>query len=142
MATDSDRLLGAGKTVVFIDGSTHTLRFGFRALKILEDDFGSVSGVGAALSNNAVFGTIARVMAAGLAHEHLSFDDLLDRLDPQRLADYTQSSIDALTEALPQVAVDPTQKTPSQQVTTVFPGLTSTTPLPFGLVAATTSSGE
>ena len=140
MASDSDRLLAAGRSITFLDGSTHTLHFGFRALKLIEDDFGSIAAVSRSLDDQAMFGTVARVLTAGLSHEHRSMDELLDLLDVQRLNEYTKATIEALTEALPSVAVDPTRPTLRQR-NGKSPGLTTTTSRPFVSVEVTTPSG-
>jgi hypothetical protein len=144
-STDSDRLLAAGKTITFADGSDHALRFAFRGLKMIEDEFGSITGISEAIQSKEIT-TLVRLIAIGLRQENVTEDGLLDLLDSKRLVEYGAAVMAALEEALPSnptpvEAPDPEDADPTL-VTASSNGSTGTTPPPFALVGATPTSGN
>lgn len=145
--TDSDRILAAGKPLILADGRTVTLRFGLRAIKMIEDSFGSLGAIEEIFATDdngvpkgKVVGPLVEVLAAGLSHEKLTADELLDLLDLGELNAYMAAALAAVGEALP-ASGDTPPKAPDN-LASVSPGASSTTPAPFVSVAATNSSGQ
>lgn len=104
MATtsDADRLLAEGVPLTLTDGREVYLRYGMRALKMLEDKFGSLEVAQNALGGGGkMIGPLMDLLSAGLAHEGISADELLDLVDPYSLEKYTELLIAAFDQAFP-----------------------------------------
>lgn len=140
--TDGSRLLAAGHPVTLIDGRSVTVRFGFRGLLMLEEHFGSLPAVQNAISSDGTgkaLEPIAHLVAAGLCAEGLSYDDLVDLLDPRQLAEYVSAVGAALEEALPAPA--PENGVGKANGRNGSPGKTSTSSGPSASAAQTMTSG-
>jgi hypothetical protein len=150
-ASESDRILAPGVLLKLATGREVTLRFSLRSLKILEDRFGSVASMttelngiiprnGIAPSNGKIIGTVVPVLAAGLAGEGITEDELLDG----PLLEWSElrgAYFDAIAEALDQAFPPPTPSPGKDaEVATASNGVASTTQPPSS-VAAMASSG-
>lgn len=139
--TDGARLLAAGHPITLLDGRSANVRFGFRGLLMLEEHFGSLPAVQNAISSDGTgkaLEPIARLVSAGLAGEGLSYDELVDLLDPRCLAEYVAAVGAALEEALPAPAPDAGKANGRNG----SHGETFTSSGPFVSAAQTISSGE
>lgn len=141
MTTESDRVLAAGVPIELSDGRQVTLRYGNRALKLLEDRFGGLGAVQDIVSSDGtgpVIGPLMDLLAAGLVREGLSADDLLDLTDPSDIESYVDAIARALEQAFPEKKVGKAGANP----TGPFLGQTSTTSPPVDTAAAMVSSGK
>lgn len=145
--TDGSRLLAAGHPITLIDGRSVNVRFGFRGLLMLEEQFGSLGSVQNIIRTDEqgnivgkAFDPLARLVAAGLAHEGLSYDDLLDLLDPRFLTEYMEAVGKAIEEGLPAPAASGADVGKANG-RNGSPGKTSTSSGPSASAAPTTSSG-
>lgn len=99
--SDSDRLLAEGAPITLSDGRVVYLRYGMRAIKTLEDRFGSTEAIDEALKQmtslkGKALTHISDFVAAGLIHqpilnggdEPVSREQLDDLLDTRNLRDY------------------------------------------------------
>jgi hypothetical protein len=143
-ATDSDRILAPGVPVTLIDGRTVTLRYGMRAMKAIEDRWGSVGeamlllhGVLQGTTPKSI-GTVVAFLADGLIHEGLSEDALLDLTEFGAMARYIDSIADALDEALPTPSPG---KAEDGETPAASPGATTTTSSPSPSGGTTNGSG-
>jgi hypothetical protein len=110
MTTDADRLAAAGAPLQ-IAGHEFRVRYTPRTLKLLEDRFGSLTGVGEELNRIAsgegkLYATVFAVLGLALRHESadgqaVDEDWLLDHADTRAVGEYAQAAFDALAEALP-----------------------------------------
>lgn len=144
MPTDADRLLADGIPVTFSDG-VHHLRFTMRSLKMLEDTFGGVEAVGTYLagvvdgSATKRVGPLMDLLAAGLAHEHLTSDEVLDLAESFRFHAYLEACIDGINLAFPAASEDDQAgEAPAGESST---GAASTSSPPSAMAAATATSG-
>ncbi len=106
--TDAQRIAGAGYPITLANGQRANVRFGLRALKLLEERYGSLVGIAECLREMAVDPDHAKMIAptwdlleAGLLHLRLEPEDLDALLDPNRLAEYTEAVARAFREAMP-----------------------------------------
>lgn len=138
MTTDSDRVFADGIPIVLADG-THHLRYGMRGLKVLEDSFDGLDNLTRFLLGNAErrFGPLVDALAAGLVHEGLTTDALLDLAEPQRYKEYLDAVGEALDVAFPPPTGDAGPKEAGPSGST---GPTSTTSAPPSSVVPTMSS--
>lgn len=149
--SSSDRLAARGVVIPLADGSTTRLRYGFRALKELEDRFGSVVGLQTAMQGimeamdeggggAKAFGPILDLIVPGLLHNRgVTEDEWLDLLDPAHLAEYVDALKAAMEQAFPASAAglgNVPGPTPGPG-----PGLSGTTSPPAATDALTASSG-
>ena len=143
MTTAGDRILAAGVPIVLGDGREVRLRFSNRSVKMLEDEFGSLAAMQGALGDTdnpdrKVIGPICTVLTAGLLHEGLSFDDVLDLTEPKLLSTYSQAIATAFAQAFgtddPGAAAEGKAPSPST-------GPSGTTSQPVATDVAMTSSG-
>jgi hypothetical protein len=114
-----------------------------RALKAIEDQFGSLHGMSTAMNaSGRIIDPLIDVLLIALNDPAISKDYLLDNLDPRHLNEYSEALSEALTQALPA----PTEGTAPGEVKAPEAkssnGAISTTSPPSGLVAATSSSGQ
>jgi hypothetical protein len=138
--TESDRILAPGVPITLADGREVHLRYGMRALKALEDEFGGLGAVEDVLDTDGrgkMIGPIMSMLAAGLGHESLTADDLLDLTVPSALVVYGEAVAEAFSQAFPSSTQG---KAPSEE-TVDSPGETSTSSPPSGTAAATPPSG-
>jgi hypothetical protein len=149
MSSESDRVLAQGIPIKLEDREVH-LKFGMRGLKMLEDEFGSIEGIERVLipevdSNGKRVETkyishLAFVLSAGLAHEGLTLDDVLDRAVPALLPEYSEAIAKAIDQAFPaRKGGKPSGKARASKPS---PGATGTTPPPSSSDEPTSSSGE
>jgi hypothetical protein len=100
--SDSDRLLAAGTPLALTDGREVSLKYGMRSLKILEDQFGDLRTAQNSLAGGGkTIGPLMDLLSAGLLHEGITADELLDLVDPQRLEEYSQALVKAFEVAFP-----------------------------------------
>ena len=99
-----------GKTITLIDDSTAVVVFTFSSLMRIEEDFGSVQGALAAVSQGSrgqSFSAVAQIVAAGLEHESRDEAQLSDveylrgMLDPMRFDEYSDAVGAAIDAAFP-----------------------------------------
>ncbi|OKI04925.1 hypothetical protein A6A06_09525 [Streptomyces sp. CB02923] len=170
MTTGLD-LLAEGGTITLTDGTEVPLRYSFRALALLEARFGSVAAVQDAIDSTgkgAAFGPLMQIIGAGSIgpggfephiREHqdakgerrVSGDivfrrrtdgsDLADLLHPGRLDEYTSAFTAALERALQSQGNGAAVASAAIPVTTVSPGLTSTTSPSVPSTFSPTASG-
>lgn len=137
-ATDSDRVLVAGVALVLTDGREVTLRYGMRSLKMLEDTFGTIADAQNALAaGGKAIGPLMELLAAGLVHEAITADAMLDLVEPAKMVSYTDALVAAFELAFP-AAGKAGAPAGAQNGST---GACSTTSPPSPSGAATTSSG-
>lgn len=101
-----------GKKITLIDETDVSIVFTFSSIMRIEEDFGSVAGALAAVSQGekgAAFTALAQIIAAGLEHAtvgdgaHLSdVENLRAVLDPMRFEDYSDALGGAMEAAFPQ----------------------------------------
>jgi hypothetical protein len=99
-----------GKPITLIDGSVETVVFTFSSLMRIEEDFGSVQGALAAVSQGArgeAFSSVAKILAAGLEHVRREDGELSDveylrcLLDPMSFTRYSDAVGAAIDAAFP-----------------------------------------
>ncbi len=146
--TDSDRLLAQGAVVHLTDGREVPLRYNMRALKMLEDRFGTIEGVNTAIPvddegrpTGKVFGPMLDLLIPGLLHTGLSEDELIDLLDPKRLDEYGTALGAAMAEAFPAPKSAQGNGAGPAGVANGSPGPSSTGPQPVTTAVPTESSG-
>jgi hypothetical protein len=146
---NSTRILAAGEPVRFDDGTVVHVKFDTRALKMIEDTFGSLGHMQDVLPDTdhpdrPLIDPVSRIVAIGLHRATkpdgtaYTPDDIIDGCgDFQALAEAMGA---ALNQALPKAKAPEAPATPTNG-TAVSPGLSSTSQPPSPLVAAMTSSG-
>lgn len=142
MTTDADRLAADGIPITLADG-IHHLRFTMRGLKMLEDSFDGIDNVTKFLAgtNRRRFGPLADMLAAGLVHDGITADAVLDLAPPQRYTEYLSAAIDALDVAFPSPAEEEAEPRPKDPATNGSTGEASTTSPPSSSAAAMATSG-
>lgn len=80
-----------------------------RAVVIIEEQFDSLGEMALQLNSptGPKYTALVKTFAAGLAHEGLTYDELLDLLDPAEVDAYDAALNEAFEQAFPQVAEDP-----------------------------------
>lgn len=105
--TDAARLLAEGIPVPTALGELR-LRYGFRALRDLEEKYGSLEGLQEAMEGvqgkGAAFGPLLDLIVPGLLHSGHSEDALIDALIPRELGTYVDAMVGAMREAFPDAA--------------------------------------
>jgi len=102
MSDLSSTILAPGGTITLASGESINIRYGMRAIKTLEDNFGSVNALIAKLGQAAdsdFFTTISYAVWAG-TNRSVSYDDFIDLLDPRKLGEYVEVFAAAIGEAL------------------------------------------
>lgn len=92
-----------GAAIRLLDGRTLDLKYGMRSLIALEDRFGSTAAVVRAFDAEGAqrpIGMVVDMIACGLRHHEISEDELVELLDPKRLAEYGEAAVTALNAAL------------------------------------------
>lgn len=137
MPSDSDRILAEGVPIELIDGRKVSLRFTMRSLKMLEDAFGNLDAADQALASDKVVNGLTTWLAAGLVHEGITQDELLDvlRTDRPALSEYGAAIRSAAAQAMGESS-GPKAKGRSRST-----GRGGTTPPPLSSVEPMTSSG-
>lgn len=112
MTTTADQLAGEGVPILTRRGPMQ-LQYGFRALRALEDRFGSIVGMQDAMQavldtmgedgRGKAFGPLADIVVPGLLHTGLSADELEDALLPGEVRTYVHAMQDAMQQAFPDV---------------------------------------
>ena len=146
--SDSDGILAPGAAITLVDGSQARLRYGFLAIKQLEDEFGSLNGMQEALQREfsadkdgqptgKAVGMAWSLLKAGLLDLELSEVELDRQIDMGRFPEYA----DAINKALTQAFGEP--KGPKGQTNQKKPsrGNASTTSRPLSSVEPIASSG-
>lgn len=119
MTTESDRILAAGNPVTFLDGKTYNVRFSMRAMKAVEDKYGSIPQLFRTLqASELMFGPVAELLTIALAGEGVTEDYIYDQGDPKLARVYADAALNALVEAMPDTsttadAEEPTDPTPA-----------------------------
>lgn len=133
---DSDRILAAGVPVV-LAGREMRLRFGLRALKLLEDKFGSLQVIEQLTNGDGkVIGPLCTIIAAGLSHEGVTEDDILDNVSPGEIQTLMDAAAVALAEAFPDTEGKAEAAAPAAS-----PGIPGTGSRPAATAEAMTVSG-
>lgn len=120
---DGTKIAAQGAKLTLTDGRVVAVRFGMRELSRLEDTFGSMQGVQAALTD-APFGSLVKALAIGTQREGVTLDALWDLLEPAMYVEYGRIIDAALSEAFPDEAgsgndqADPTSASPGGTTTT------------------------
>lgn len=135
---DSDRLLAEGIPLVLADGRSVALRYTMRSLKVIEDAYGSLDAVDQAMGSKRI-GSLATILAAGLLHEDISADALLDLLDTHHIDDYATAMGTALDQALPAPETAAAGKADRANASN---GSTSTTSPPSAMAGMSAGSGQ
>lgn len=148
--TEAARIAAAGVPLVLANGRTVNLRFGFRGLVALEDEFGGIAAVEHAISGDMTSATLrplAKALACGLGGEHdgagapLTADRLIndELLAPTDLKSYADAFQAALTQAFPPPAAAAEES--GTATAEDSRGATGTTSAPSPSDAPTPSSG-
>lgn len=154
IASPGAQLAAAGAPLTLPNGHAVRVRFGFRALMQLEQEFGGLGNIQAAVSRDGSGETLKptlMMLAAGLQKQHdgagapLTFDrlaDLLDDAPPSEVQQWLEVAGEAVTAAMVE-AFPPPKDAEGNEPTdpTASPGLTGTTPPPSASDAQTTPSG-
>lgn len=155
MDTDPGTQLAAdGTKLTLPSGHVVRVRYGFRALLALEQHFGGLANIQAAVSQNAegaALQPLVHMLAAGLLREHdgtgapLTYDrlaDVLDETPPAQVQPFLTAAGEAVAAAMAE-AFPPASKDAegNDQGQTASPGPTGTTPPPSSSDAPTTPSG-
>lgn len=147
--------LAADGVPVELAGNTYRFRFAPRALKDMEERYGSLKAVGEMLANfesQPLYGTIYYLMSLALRHERLpqptdpafqpgrlSEDWLLDNTEANKVHEYARLVFEALIQALPASAVaKPDEENPSPPAGSSTPK----TPAPTSGSPGAASSGS
>lgn len=146
--TDADRIAADGVPIPLVDGTTAELRFGMRAIRHLERQFGSLDAMQEALPGedgppDGAFEAMCAVLYAGLMHTGRSEDEVLDLLSPRMLNRYAEAIGQAFAIAFPEVESGNVEGEPSRPGLQAngSPGATSTGSSPSGSAVPTNSSG-
>ena len=132
--TDDGRLAADGVPVE-LAGNTYRFRFAPRAMRDMEERYGSLKAVGEMLANfesQPLYGTVYYLMSLALRHqrvvggeefeapggvtirERLTEDWLLDNTDANKVHEYARLVFEALMQALPGAAIrKPDDENPS-----------------------------
>jgi hypothetical protein len=109
--SDSDRILAEGAPITLSDGRAVRLKYGMRALKRLEDTYGSTIAIDTAVQDvlNAkgkLLTTLSTLMLAGLMHEPplngegtLTEDAIEELFDLKRVGEYALAVSNAFQQA-------------------------------------------
>lgn len=140
-ATPAQRLLAQGAPITLADGREARVRFDFRALVLVEEQFGSIVAMAQRLNDpkDKKYSFFAKALACALHREDgLDEDALIDLLDPAQMSDYDEALQIAWEQAFPK----PAESDPNPDgETTDSPGSSTTTAPPSASVAAMASSG-
>lgn len=150
--TTGQQIAAAGAPLTLPNTHPVRVRFSFRALMQLEQQFGGLGNIQTAMDGSGVtLGPLLQMLAAGLLREHdgagapLTYDRLADLLDDAAPADVQtflaaagEAVGVALVEAFPTAAKDAVG---NDQAQVAAPGLTGTTPALSSSDVPTTSSG-
>lgn len=144
--TDADRVAAEGVPVPLVDGTTTDLRFGMRAIRHLERQFGSLDAMQEALPGedgppDGAFEAMCTVLYAGLMHTGRSEDEVLDLLSPRMLNRYAEAIGQAFAIAFPEAEPGNVEGEPPALQVNGSPGATSTGSSPSGSAVPTNSSG-
>jgi hypothetical protein len=111
-ASDADRLLAAGVAVTLGDGKSYRLRFGFAALRQIENDF--PDGLEAASKMLQAKGwkgkrvtALSNLMVAALIHTGLEPHAIIDLLELKHIVTYLDAMNLAFVQAMPTGAPSP-----------------------------------
>lgn len=140
MPSDAQRLAHDGIPITLADGQPHRLYYGTRGLILLEESFDGLDNVTQFLRGEATrrFRPMHDMLVAGLVHEGLSADAVLDLAEPPRYKEYLTAVAEALDLAFPAPSEELGPKDPVPNGST---GEASTTSPPSVSDAAMTSSG-
>lgn len=146
--TEADRLEARGYPITLVDGRVVRLRFGAKAMRYLERQYGSLG----AFTDEAQKGAQGKAasatfdaLIAGLMHLHLGTpDEVEDLLDEDRLnTEYANAFSEAWSEALPPEDQRPVAPVNAETTTTgESPGETSSSSSPSSSEEPTNNSGE
>ena len=151
MTTDADRLAADG-IPLRVGDRTVGLRFTMRSMKVLEQSYGSLSGVNKVLQpllaadEDGVplapcpYTTLLPLLAAGLLHEGLDEDALGDGLSPAQFAEARSALVDAINVSFP----EPSGKAPEgdqDEPPPASPGASTSTSPPSATAELVSSSG-
>ena len=155
MPSEADQIRAPGVPITLRDGSARRLRFGFLAIKRLEEHFGSTTALdrelqsiaaylqGKATDEGKVFTTVFIVMASGLVREHLTDEQLDDLLDFSKVHEYAVATNAALTQAFGEVGEEEANQTgKAAAVKQAGRGVNGGTRRRSSSAAKTKSSGE
>ena len=98
----SSEIAAPGRVITLIDGTEVTIRYGFGAIKALEDHFGSINALMVALSKAAdgsLFTDVAFALWAGTSRK-VPADDFYDLLDTRHFSEYLTTFSEAIAEAM------------------------------------------
>lgn len=143
MTTDADRLAADGIPLRIGDRDLR-VRFSMRSMKLLTERYGSITGFNAALGvlgdddQPDPYGDLAFMVAAGLAHEGITEDDILDACAPQQYREMHAALIGAVNQSFPR----PSGKAEQGDQDETSPGASTTTSPPSAMADATKSSGR
>lgn len=102
--TDADRLVAEGVPIPTDLGTLH-LRYGFRALRSLEEKYGGLEALQEAMEGvtgkGAAFGPLLDILVPGLLHTGHTEDQLIDALQPRSLGVYVDAMVEAMRQAFP-----------------------------------------
>lgn len=134
-----------GRKIELIDGTTATLLYSFASIMRIEEEHDSIATALTAVGENMKFGTLVKLMCAGLLHEThesglLSDPEVLaPQLDTLLMGDYSDAIGEAFEASFPKTP-DPTvgESLPEMDPS---PGPSGGMPQPSSSAAPTPSSG-
>lgn len=105
--TDRERLTAPGRPIILADGSEHIIRFDFRAVSLLEEQFGSLAEFTTALNQRddagnptgPILTVIRKAIAAALDRDGITYEQLGELLEIPRRFEYLDSVIGAYNQA-------------------------------------------
>lgn len=144
----ADAIAARGVPIVLAGGRKENLRFGFRALKALEDKFGSLVAVSEAIATEfhedgrlkgKSYGLVWELVKAGLTHLEIDEVELDELADPSQFSEYFTAFSQAFSQAL-EGGAGPKEQAKKPK-TSPSPGSGSTTSPPLSLAEPMSSSG-
>lgn len=152
--SDADRIAAEGVPIPTTKGELR-LVYGMRALRSMEDRYGSVAGLQEAMQELhdkftkgdgkvAAFGPVCDLIAPGLLHLGYTEDQATDLLLPRHVGRYAEAMAAAMREAFPEetpVAGEQPGNPPAQVSADRSPGPSGTTSQPAAMAAATPTGG-
>lgn len=151
--SDADRIAAEGVPIPTTKGELR-LVYGMRALRAMEDRYGSVAGLQEAMQELhdrftkgdgkvAAFGPVCDLIAPGLLHLGYTEDQATDLLLPRHVAKYAEAMAAAMREAFPEETPAPggIPNPPAQASESRSPGPSGTTSQPAATAAATPTGG-
>lgn len=139
MSDVAAQLLGEGRSLPLLNGTSVKLRYGMAELAKIEKQFGSLEAMLTELNKGQagqIFTTLIQLLWIGQRGWQGSQESFFDQLDPRKLEDYSRLITESLVEAFPPQMAQETNEIPNPS-----PGLDSIGSEPSNLVELKSNSG-